>query len=103
MSVTPEASWPRVKALLHSILDQPDAASVHARFDRVLDTLAGMLPPVAEHLDAARADLLAFTAFPKGIWCQMWSEAATGQPRSPSSVRSTSPPGAHRRGSSPTR
>jgi transposase-like protein len=28
---------------------------------------------VAEHLDAARAELLAFTAFPKQIWRQIWS------------------------------
>jgi putative transposase len=28
---------------------------------------------VAEHLDTARADILAFTAFPKAIWRQIWS------------------------------
>jgi putative transposase len=28
---------------------------------------------VAEHLDAARADILAFTSFPKAIWRQIWS------------------------------
>jgi hypothetical protein len=28
---------------------------------------------VACHLDAARADLLAFTAFPKELWRQVWS------------------------------
>ena len=28
---------------------------------------------MAEHLDAARADILAFTAFPKAIWRQIWS------------------------------
>ena len=28
---------------------------------------------VADHLDTARADLLAFTAFPKQIWRQIWS------------------------------
>jgi putative transposase len=28
---------------------------------------------VAEHLENARADLLAFTAFPKEIWRQIWS------------------------------
>lgn len=31
------------------------------------------LPQVATHLDAARDDILAFTAFPKGIWRQIWS------------------------------
>jgi len=73
MAVTPKASWPWVRALLHSVYDQPDAASVHAQFDRVLDALTDKLPRVAEHLEAARADLLAFTAFPKEVWRQIWS------------------------------
>jgi putative transposase len=73
MAATPKASWPWVRALLHSVYDQPDAASVHAQFDRVLDALADKLPKVAEHLEAARADVLAFTAFPKELWRQIWS------------------------------
>ena len=73
MALTPRSSWPWVRALLHSVFDQPDAASVHAQFNRVLDTLADKLPRVAEHLDGARADLLAFTAFPKELWRQIWS------------------------------
>jgi putative transposase len=64
MSVTPKSSLPWVRTLLHSIYDQPDAESVVAQYDRVLDALTGKLPKVAEHLDAARADLLAFTTFP---------------------------------------
>jgi len=73
MAATPKASWPWVRALLHSVYEQPDAASVHAQFDRVLDAVAEKLPRVAEHLDTARADVLAFTAFPKEIWRQIWS------------------------------
>src|SRR3954463_13418901 len=73
MSATPKSAWGWVKALLHSVYDQPDAEAVHAQFDRVLDTLADKLPAVAEHLDAARADILALTAFPKAIWRQVWS------------------------------
>jgi putative transposase len=73
MSATPKSAWGWVKALLHSVYDQPDAASVHAQFDRVLDTLTEKLPAVAEHLDAARTDVLAFTGFPKAIWRQIWS------------------------------
>jgi len=71
--VTPNSSWPWVKALLHSIYDQPDADAVHAQFDRVVDALTEKLPAVAEHLDTARADILAFTAFPKEIWRQICS------------------------------
>jgi transposase-like protein len=73
MSATPKSSWPWVRALLHSVYDQPDAASVHAQFDRILDAVGEKLPAVAAHLDTARADLLAFTAFPREIWRQIWS------------------------------
>jgi transposase-like protein len=73
MSATPKSSWGWVKALLHSIYDQPDAEAVHAQFDRVVDALAEKLPAVADHLDGARADILAFTAFPKEVWRQIWS------------------------------
>ncbi len=59
--------------MLHSIYDQPDAAAVHAQFDRVVDTLAEKLPIVAEHLERACTDVLAFTVFPKEIWRQIWS------------------------------
>src|SRR5437763_7063368 len=74
MSVTPKSAWGWVRALLHSVYDQPDAQAVHAQFDRVRDTLAEKLPAAAEHLDAARADVLAFTSFPKAIWRQVWSK-----------------------------
>ncbi|MFF0991629.1 IS256 family transposase [Kocuria nitroreducens] len=73
MSATPKASWPWVKTLLHSVYDQPDQAAVHDQFDRVLDALAEKLPRVGQHLEAARADVLAFTAFPKACWRQIWS------------------------------
>jgi len=73
MSATPKSAWGWVKALLHSVYDQPDTASVHAQFDRVLDALTDKLPAVAKHLDQARADILAFTGFPKAIWRQIWS------------------------------
>jgi putative transposase len=43
MSVTPKSSWPWVRTLLHSIFDQPDAESVVAQYDRVLDALADKL------------------------------------------------------------
>ncbi len=46
---------------------------MHAQFGRVLDALDEKLPQVAAHLDAARTDILAFTAFPKAIWRQIWS------------------------------
>ena len=73
MSACPKSSWPAVKAMLHSVYDQPDAASVHAQYDKLLDTVAAKLPEVHDHLDAARADVLAFTTFPRDLWRQVWS------------------------------
>jgi transposase-like protein len=73
MAATPKASWPWVKTLLHSVYDQPDAEAVHAQFDRVLDALEHKLPQVADHLDRARGDVLAFTVFPRELWRQIWS------------------------------
>ncbi|SDH43888.1 Transposase, Mutator family [Pseudonocardia oroxyli] len=62
-----------MRALLHSVHDQPDATSVHAEYDRVLDALCEKPPKVSERLDTARADVLAFTSFPKEVWRQIWS------------------------------
>jgi transposase-like protein len=74
MAACPKAAWPGVKAMLHSVYDQPDAKSVHTQFDKLLDSeLVSSLPAVLEHLDAAHADILAFTAFPKEVWRQIWS------------------------------
>ena len=73
MSVCPKSLWPAVKAMLHSVYDQPDAQAVHAQFDRLLDYVEDKLPAVFDHLDQARADVLAFTGFPKDVWMQIWS------------------------------
>jgi putative transposase len=73
MSVCPKSMWPAVKAMLHSVYDQPDADAVNAQFDRLLDYVEEKLPDAFEHLDNARADILAFTGFPDGLWQQIWS------------------------------
>ena len=73
MSVSPKSMWAAVKAMLHSVYDQPTAVDVHAQFDRTLDYVVEKLPAVAEHLDTARADIFAFTEFPKDTWSQIWS------------------------------
>ncbi|GAA1528616.1 transposase-like protein [Agromyces terreus] len=62
-----------MKAMLHSVYDQPDADAVNAQFDRLLDYVDGRLPDAHDHLDTARADILAFTGFPEALWQQIWS------------------------------
>ena len=73
MGVTPKSMWPAVKAMLHSVYDQPDKPAVHAQFNRLLDYVDGKLPKVHNNLDTARNDILAFTEFPKDVWTQIWS------------------------------
>ncbi|MFD1891581.1 IS256 family transposase, partial [Luteococcus peritonei] len=77
MAITPKSLWPAVKAMLHSVYDQPDKNAVQAQFDRLLDYTADMLPEVTDHLDQARADILAFTQFPVEVWHQIWSNNPT--------------------------
>jgi transposase-like protein len=70
---TPKSSQPWVATLVRTVFDQADANEVTVQFDRVVDALAEKLPRVAEHLSEAKADLLAFTAYPREIWRQIWS------------------------------
>lgn len=45
--------WPAVKAMVHSVYDQRDAASVQAQFVRLIESVDEKLSDVAEHLAGA--------------------------------------------------
>jgi putative transposase len=62
-----------VATLVRTIFMQPDAESVRTQFARVVEQLMPKFPKVAAMLRDAREDLLAFTAFPKEHWRQIWS------------------------------
>ncbi len=66
----PKTAQPWVATLVHTISGQPDAASVRARHAQVVTALEAKFPAAAAHLDEAREDILAFTAFPREIWRQ---------------------------------
>jgi putative transposase len=92
-SVLPGAAWQRCRAhyhrnlltrvpksaqlwvstLVRTIFEQPDAASVRAQHAQVVTALEAKFPQAAAHLDEARDDILAFTAFPREVWRQIWS------------------------------
>ncbi|RUP03294.1 MAG: IS256 family transposase [Mycobacterium sp.] len=72
MAVTPTSCWSKVRKLVKSILDQPDADSVAAQYDRVFGILSEALPEAARHFEAARDELLGYTAFPDQLWRQIW-------------------------------
>jgi transposase-like protein len=69
----PKSAGPFVATLVRSVFAQPDAAAVHAQFDRVLEQLPERFPEAAEMLAEAAPDILAFTAFPFAHWKQIWS------------------------------
>jgi putative transposase len=69
----PKSAQPWVATMVRTVFDQPDTASVHAQFARVVDAIEAKFPDAATHLDDARDDLLAFTGFPHEIWRQIWS------------------------------
>src|SRR5450631_2747557 len=69
----PKSAQPWVSTLVRTIFEQPDAASVRAQHAQVVTALEAKFPAAAEHLDDARDDILAFTAFPREIWRQVWS------------------------------
>jgi putative transposase len=69
----PKSAQPWVSTLVRTIFEQPGAASVRAQHAQVVSALEARFPAAAEHLDDAREDILAFTAFPREIWRQVWS------------------------------
>ncbi len=60
----PKTAQPWVPTLVRTIFEQPDPASVRAQHAQVVAALKAKLPQAAAHLDGARDDILAFTAFP---------------------------------------
>jgi putative transposase len=69
----PKSAQPWVATLVRTIFGQPDAASVRAQHAQVVTALEAKFPQAAAHLDEAREDILAFTAFPREVWRQVWS------------------------------
>jgi len=62
-----------VATMVRTIFAQPDAATVAEQHRRVVDQLATRFPEAAALLEEAEHDLLAFSAFPKEHWRQLWS------------------------------
>jgi putative transposase len=69
----PKSAQPWVSTLVRTIFEQPGAASVKAQHAAVVRALEAKLPQAASHLDEARDEILAFTAFPREVWRQVWS------------------------------
>jgi putative transposase len=69
----PKSAQDFVASVVRTIFAQPDAEQVLAQHARVVEQLASRFPEAAVMLDEAREDVLAFCAFPKEHWRQIWS------------------------------
>ena len=69
----PKTAGPMVASIIRTIFAQPDTGHVLTQFDEVVRMLTRSHPKIADMLEAARDDLLAFTAFPTAHWRQIWS------------------------------
>ena len=86
-----------VAAVFRTIFAQPDPTAVAATWDQVRDQLADRFPKIGPLMDDAKAEVLAFTAFPRAHWRKIWSHqpARAGQ-------QGDQAPRPRRRASSPT-
>jgi len=85
-----------VAAVFRTIFAQPTAEAVSATWDTVRDQLAASFPKIGPLMDDAKAEVLAFTAFPRSHWAKIWS----ANPSSGSTRRSDAAPASS--ASSPT-
>src|SRR3954468_15991137 len=69
----PKSAQSFVATMVRTIFAQPDAETVHQQYRRIVDQLETRFPEAAALLEEAAPDLLAFTAFPKEHWRQLWS------------------------------
>ena len=69
----PKSAQPAVATLVRSIFAQPDAEQVREQHARCVAQLGERFPGAAQLLEEAGEEILAFTAFPKEVWRQVWS------------------------------
>jgi transposase-like protein len=73
LALVPKTHTDMVAAVFRTIFAQPDAATVAATWDEVRDQLAKSFPRIGPLMDEAKAEVLAFTAFPRAHWPKIWS------------------------------
>ncbi|AWT27185.1 hypothetical protein Csp1_24370 [Corynebacterium provencense] len=75
--VVPKSEWKWVRTMFQSIFDQDTPTKVWDQAREVVAVLDEKMPAAAEHLEDAFDEILAFTAFPKPAWRQVWSNNST--------------------------
>jgi putative transposase len=73
LALVPKSHQDMVAAVFRTIFAQPDPATVDATWDQVRDQLGDRFPKIAVLMDDAKAEVLAFSAFPRTHWTKIWS------------------------------
>lgn len=72
-----KTQWPTLSAMFQTIFKQSDAQSVWAQARDVVAFCEQKFPHVADYLEEALDELLAFTNTPKAVWTKVWSNNPT--------------------------
>src|SRR4029079_18631271 len=73
LALVPKSHQDMVAAVFRTIFAQPDPATVSTTWDQVRDQLADRFPKIGPLMDDAKAEVLAFSAFPRTHWTKVWS------------------------------
>jgi transposase-like protein len=73
LSLVPKAAQQMVGATIRTVFAQPDALGAQQQWRKVADGFRGRFPKLAELMDEAEEDVLAYAAFPQEHWQKIWS------------------------------
>jgi putative transposase len=73
LSLVPKAAQQMVGATIRTVFAQPDAVSAHQQWRKVADGFRARFPKLAELMDEAEEDVLAYASFPAEHWQKIWS------------------------------
>ena len=73
LALVPKSAAAMVAATIRTAFAQPDAASARKQWRTVADTFRERYPRVAQLLDDAEGEVLAYLAFPAEHWQKIWS------------------------------
>ena len=73
LALVPKAAQQMVAATIRTVFVQPDPQAAREQWRRVADSFRGRFPKLAQLLDDAEADVLAYLGFPTEHWRQIWS------------------------------
>ena len=73
LALVPRSAQEMVGATIRTVFAQPDADSTRQQWQRVIETLRPRFERLTDLLEAAEDDVLAYLAFPREHWRQIWS------------------------------